>query len=58
MEQQLKDKIERRIQLMGYKKEFIAKQIGMDKVRFSQTLSGVRKIKSDELSALLRFLGL
>lgn len=58
MDKELKDKIEKRILSMGYKKEFIAKQIGLDKVRFSQTLSGVRKITSDEMSALCRFLGL
>lgn len=58
MDRELKDKVEKRIKVMGYKKEFVAKQIGLDKVRFSQTLSGVRQITSDEKSALVRFLGL
>lgn len=58
MEKDLKEKVEKRISAMGYKKEFVAKQIGLDKVRFSQTLSGVRKITSDEKSALCRFLGI
>lgn len=58
MDKELRAKIENRISSMGFKKEFIAKQIGLDKVRFSQTLSGVRKITSDEKTALLRFLGI
>lgn len=58
MDKELKIKIEKRIALMGLKKCYIAKQIGLDKVRFSQTLNGTRTIKSDELSALLRILGL
>lgn len=58
MDKELRQKIERRISSMGLKKEYIAKQIGLDKFRFSQSLSGVRKITSDELSALLRLLGL
>ena len=53
-----RNKIEKRIASMGLKKEYVAKQIGLDKVRFSQTLSGVRKITNDELSALYRFLGI
>jgi len=58
MDEKLREKVENRIQSMGFKKEFVAKQIGLDKVRFSQTLSGVRKITSDELSALTRILAL
>lgn len=58
MDVQLKHKVEKRIRLLGYKKEFVAKQIGLDKVRFSQTLSGVRKITADEQFLLLKFLGL
>jgi len=58
MDKQLREKIEKRISSMGYKKEFVGKQIGLDKVRFSQTLSGARKITSDEKSALFRFLGI
>ena len=58
MEKQLREKIERKISLMGLKKEHVAKQIGLDKVRFSQTLSGKRKITSDEQAALFRFLGI
>jgi len=58
MEQKLRDIVEKRISSMGFKKEYVAKQIGLDKVRFSQTLSGVRKITADEQSALCRFLGI
>lgn len=58
MEKQLREKIERKISSMGLKKEHVAKQIGLDKVRFSQTLSGKRKITSDEQTALFRFLGI
>lgn len=58
MDKEFKEKVERRIANLGYKKEFIAKQIGLNKVQFSQTLSGVRNITSDEKSALCRILGL
>lgn len=58
MDEKLKEQVEKRISAMGYKKEHVAKQIGLDKVRFSQTLSGTRKLQPDEKSALLRFLGL
>lgn len=58
MDKELREKVEKRIKLMGLKKEYIAKQIGLDKVRFSQTLAGVRKITSDEQAALVRLLGL
>lgn len=58
MEEKLREKVVKRIAAMGYKKEFVAKKIGLDKVRFSQTLSGVRKITPSEESALIRFLGL
>ena len=58
MDEKLKEKVETRIKMMGLKKEYVAKQIGLDKVRFSQTLSGVRNITQDELSALTRVLGL
>ena len=58
MEKDLREKIEKRIASMGLKKEYVAKQIGLDKVRFSQTLSGVRQITADEKSGLLRMLGI
>lgn len=58
MDKEFKEKVERRIANLGYKKEFIAKQIGLNKVQFSQTLSGVRQLSSDEKAALCRMLGL
>lgn len=58
MEKELRERIEKRISLMGLKKEHVGKQIGLDKVRFSQTLSGVRKITPDEHRILFKYLGL
>lgn len=58
MDKEIKEKIEKRIRMMGLKKEYIAKQIGLDKVRFSQSMADKRKFTSDEISALYRLLGL
>ena len=58
MDKDLRTSVESRICLMGVKKEHVAKRIGLDKVRFSQTLSGKRKITDLELTALKNYLGL
>jgi hypothetical protein len=58
MDKDLKEKVEKRIVQLGLKKEHVAKQIGLDKVRFSQTLSGKRNITPSEYSALVNYLSL
>lgn len=58
MEKELREQVENRIALMGLKKEHVAKRIGLDKVRFSQTLSGKRNITDQEIVALKLYLGL
>jgi len=58
MDKQLKERVEQRIRSMGLKKEHVAIKIGLDKFRFSQTLSGKRNLSSSEEAALLSYLGL
>lgn len=58
MDKELRKKIESRISSLGVKKEHVAKQIGLDKVRFSQSLSGKRKFTLSEHVGLMRYLGL
>lgn len=58
MDEVLRKKIEDRISILGYKKVFVAQRIGLDKVRFSQTLSGKRKITPEEYTGLKNLLGL
>lgn len=58
MEQKLREDIENRIELLGYQKKFVAKKIGLDAVRFSQTLAGKRKLTPLEYTGLKNFLGL
>lgn len=58
MDKELRKKVEDRITVLGYKKIYVAQRIGLDKVRFSQTLSGKRKITPEEFSGLKNLLGL
>lgn len=58
MDKELRKKIEERISILGYKKNFVAQRIGLDKVRFSQTLSGKRNITPEEYTGLKNLLGL
>lgn len=58
MEQVLKKSIEDRIEILGLQKKFVAKKIGLDAVRFSQTLAGKRKLSPLEYSGLKNLLGL
>lgn len=58
MDKDLKIAIEKKISSLGLQKKFVAKQIGLDQVRFSQTLHGKRKLTDLEftgLKNLLRF---
>lgn len=56
MEQELRDIIEKKISALGLQKKYVAKQIGLDAVRFSQTLSGRRKLSVLELTGLKNLL--
>jgi len=58
MDAELKKNIETRIEVLGYQKKFVAKKIGLDAVRFSQTLAGKRKLTELEYTGLKNFLGL
>lgn len=54
---EFKEKIDKRISSMGIKKSHVATKMGLDPVRFSQTLNGIRKIQPNELNALNLCLG-
>lgn len=56
MDKELKGIIEAKITAFGYRKNYVAKQIGLDPVRFSQTLSGKRNLSPMELSGLKNLL--
>lgn len=57
IDKEFKEKIDKRIAAMGVKKSHLANRMGLDPVRFSQTLNGVRKIQPNELNALNIYLG-
>lgn len=52
MDKELKEKVQKRIELTGLKKSYIAERIGLSKSQFSQTLSGIRKLTSEEETKL------
>lgn len=56
MEKELRNIVENKIAALGLQKKFVAKQIGLDQVRFSQTLAGKRKLSPLELSGLKNLL--
>ncbi|WP_312697059.1 hypothetical protein [Sphingobacterium mizutaii] len=56
--QDFKKKVDQRISSMGIKKSYLASQMGLDPVRFSQTMKGIRKIQPTELSKLKSCLGM
>lgn len=58
MEQEFKDKIEKRLALIGMKKSYLAKQIGISTSQLSQTFSGVRKLQPIEEARLRKVLNL
>lgn len=55
---EFKEKVDKRIASMGIKKSHLAEKMGLDSVRFSQTMKGIRKIQPNELNALNSCLGL
>lgn len=56
--EKIKEKVNQRIKSMGIKKQHLAKQMGLDPVRFSQTMNGKRNITADEFSILKSTLGI
>lgn len=57
MDTKLKETIVNRIEAKGLQKKHVAKVIGLDSVRFSQTLAGKRKLSPLELTGLKNLLG-
>ena len=47
-----------RIDKSGYKKSFLAKQLGISKQAFSQKLSGQYEFKSNQIQILCKILGI
>lgn len=58
MDDKLRKEIEDKIASQGLQKKFVAKRVGLDQVRFSQTLAGKRKLTGLEYTALKSLLGL
>lgn len=58
IDKDFKEKIDKRISTLGVKKSHLANLMGLDAVRYSQTMSGKRKIQPNELNALKNYLGI
>lgn len=58
MDKELKDKVEKRLNLIGMKKSYLAEQMGISTSQLSQTFSGVRKLQSQEEQRLRKTLNL
>lgn len=52
MDEQLKIRVEKRLELTGIKKAYLAAQMGISKSQLSQTFAGTRKIKPEEETKL------
>jgi len=52
------EQIKDRIDVLGYKKKFIASKIGVDPVTFSYFINGKRKLSIDKVVDLKRYLGI
>jgi len=55
---ELLDQINTRIAMLGIKKAHLAKRMGIDSVRYSQVMSGKRKLQPSEYKELKDCLGL
>jgi len=55
---EFKEKVDKRISSMGMKKSHLAKQMNLDPVRYSQTMSGKRNITAEEMNILKTQLGI
>jgi transcriptional regulator with XRE-family HTH domain len=58
MDKDFKEKVEKRIKLMGVKKSFVAERLGISKSQLSQTFSGMRKLNPNEETILRNMLNL
>lgn len=58
VDKELKRKVNRRIKTVGVRKAYLAKLMGLDAVRFSQTMAGKRKIQPKELRVLVAYLSI
>jgi len=58
MNTELKEKVEKRLKLIGMKKSFLANKMGISTSQLSQTLSGTRKLQIDEETLLRNTLNL
>lgn len=50
--------VEDKIRKRGLQKKYVAQQINLDQVRFSQSLKGKRNFTPLEISGLINFLGI
>lgn len=50
--------VEDKIRKRGLQKKYVAQQVGLDQVRFSQSLKGKRNFTPSEVSGLINFLGI
>lgn len=58
MNKEFKEKIEKRLSLIGMKKSYLAEQMGISTSQLSQTFSGVRKLQPLEETRLRKALNL
>lgn len=58
MDKELKEKVEKRLNLIGMKKSYLADQMGLSTSQLSQTFSGVRKMQPQEETRLRKTLNL
>lgn len=58
MNKELKEKVEKRLSLIGMKKSYLAEQMGISTSQLSQTFSGIRKLQAQEENRLRKALNL
>lgn len=58
MDKELKEKVEKRLLLIGMKKSYLAEQMKISTSQLSQTFSGIRKLTTDEETRLRKALNL
>lgn len=58
MDKDLKEKVDKRLKLIGMKKSYLAEQMGLSTSQLSQTFSGVRKLQAQEETRLRKTLNI
>ena len=58
MEKDFKEKVLKRLSLIGMKKSHLATKIGISSVQLSQTFAGTRKLNTEEETKIRLFLNL